>query len=243
MTVDDIKKYRKRDNYSYSFGSFPTFELLRTRPETVEMILAHSDAKEEILDKLNRECDRAGVKMVCSDRHIERARDKENCIVLGVFRKYRCVLKHGVNHVVLVNPGDPGNLGTIIRTCVGFGITNLAVIEPAVDIFHPKFVRASMGAIFQTELECFPCFEQYYRKYGEERENYPFMLKGIHPLGSFSHPKGRAFSLIFGNEAKGLDDGYLNLGKSVVIPHAHTIDSLNLSLATGIGIYEFCKCS
>ncbi len=63
------------------------------------------------------------------------------------------------------------------------------------------------------------------------------MLKVIYPLDTFSHPKGRAFSLIFGNEAKGLGDGYLNLGKSVVIPHAHTIDSLNLSLATGIGIH------
>ncbi len=143
--------------------------------------------------------------------------------------------------MVLVNPSDAGNLGTIIRSCVGFGITNLAMIEPAADIFHPKVVRASMGAVFHMNYEYFSCFDQYLQEYGNEREHYPFMLNGKHALETLKHPKVKAFSLIFGNEASGLDDSYLHIGKSVVISHAHTIDSLNLSLAAGIGMYEFCK--
>lgn len=173
------------------------------------MILVHSEAKAEI------------------------------CIVIGVFRKYYCRLAHNDNRVVLVNPSDAGHLGTIIRSCVGFGVTNLAVIEPAVDIFHPKVVRASMGALFRMRLEYFPSFGRYYQEYGAERENYPFMLDGKYRLGTFEHPENKPYSLIFGNGASGLDAGFQNVGKSVVIPHTHAIDSLNLSLATGIGIYEF----
>ncbi len=240
MRVNDIKKYRKKDIYSYSFGPFPTFELLHTKPEITESVLVHSDATEEIRDKLKQECGKTGVKIIYSDRTVEKVRDKDNCIIVGVFKKYSSILEHNENHVVLVNPSDAGNLGTIIRSCVGFGITNLAVIEPAVDIFHPKVIRASMGAIFKMKIACFPYFHMYDQKYGEERENYPFMLKGEYPLGSFKHPENRAFSLIFGNEARGLDAAFRGLGKSVVIPHTQSIDSLNLSLATGIGIYEFC---
>ena len=241
MTVNEIKKYRKKDTHSYSFGSFPTFELLQARPEVIEMILVHSEAKAEIQDKLKQECQKAGVKIICSDRYIEKVREKDNCIVIGVFKKYPCILDHHENHVVLVNPSDAGNLGTIIRSCVGFGITNLAIIEPAVDIFDPKVIRASMGAIFKLRFEYFSCFDQYYQEYGDERENYPFMLNGKYQLGTLEHPKNKPYSLIFGNEASGLGDGFLDVGKSVVIPHTHAIDSLNLSLATGIGIYEFCK--
>lgn len=241
MTVNEIKKYRKTDACSYSFGSFPTFELLHTRPELIEMILVHSDAKAEIQNKLSQECEKAGVEIVHSDRHIEKVCDKENCLVVGVFEKYHCKLGHKENHVVLVNPRDAGNLGTVIRSCVGFGITNLAIIEPAVDIFHPKVVRASMGALFKMKFEYFSDFNRYFQEYGSERESYPFMLRGKYQLGSFEHPENETFSLIFGNEASGLDASYLNVGKSVVISHTQAIDSLNLSLAAGIGIYEFCK--
>lgn len=241
MKLNEIKKYRKEIAYSYCLGSFPTFELLQTRPEMAEMILLHSNAKAEIQNKLRQECGKAGIKIVYSDRYIEKLRDKENCIVLGVFRKYHCRLEHNANHVVLVNPGDMGNLGTIIRSCVGFGITNLALIEPAADIFHPRAVRASMGALFKIKFEYFPRFDLYYQEYGGERENYPFMLSGKYQLGTFEHPENKPYSLIFGNEASGLEASYLNVGKSVVIPHTPFIDSLNLSLAAGIGIYEFCK--
>ena len=241
MTVNEIKKYRKTAPYSYSFGSFPTFELLQTKPELIEMILVHSDINAEIQNKLDSECEMAGIKIIQSDRHIEKIRDKDNCIVIGVFKKYHCKLNHNDNHVVLVNPSDTGNLGTIIRSCVGFGITNLAIIEPAVDIFHPKVIRASMGAVFKINFEYFSCFSRYDQEYGNDREYYPFMLNGMYRLGTFEHPGNKSYSLIFGNEASGLDDSYLKIGKSVVISHAHSIDSLNLSMAVGIGIYEFGK--
>lgn len=241
MTVNEIKRYRKKDAHSYSFGSFPTLELLQTVPEMAEMVLIHEDAGEQLWRKLKRECERAGVEIIQGGRYVEKIRDKESCIVIGVFRKYQCKLEHHKNHVVLVNPSDTGNLGTIIRSCVGFGITNLAMIEPAVDIFHPKAVRASMGAVFRMKFEYFSGFDQYFHEYGNEREHYPFMVDGTYRLGTFEPRKDQACSLIFGNESSGLDESYSHIGKSVMISHTPKIDSLNLSSAAGIGMYEFFK--
>lgn len=241
MVSSDIKKYNKKYDYSYCMGAFPTFELIQCRPEAADSVYVHSKTSESIRDKITAECQRAGVPVVLNDRVIEKVRDKESCLLLGIFYKYEMWLDHGRNHVVLVNPSDSGNLGTIMRTCVGFGIKDLAVIEPAVDMFSPKTVRASMGAVFHMNVQYFSDFSEYQEQFGEERICYPFMLKGEERLGDFSHPQEKAFSLIFGNEAAGLDDGYLEVGRSVRIAHSEDIDSLNLSLATGIGIYEFTK--
>ena len=56
-----------------------------------------------------------------------------------------------------------GNLGTIIRTIAGLGINDLAIIEPAADIWNPKTLRATMGALFHARHECFPNFEASFR--------------------------------------------------------------------------------
>ena len=66
------------------------------------------------------------------------------------------------------------------------------------------------------------------------------MLKGATALDEI-YPENVPFSLVFGNEGRGLDDDYLEVGKSILIPHSKEIDSLNLSLAVGIGLYEFTK--
>ena len=53
-------------------------------------------------------------------------------------------------HIVLHHPSDSGNLGTILRTALGFGLKNIAIIRPAVDSDDPRVVRASMGAAFRA---------------------------------------------------------------------------------------------
>lgn len=236
-----LVRYHKKGDYSYTLGAFPTFELLKNKPQQAEMVLLHSSVKEDIRKKTALICSAEGIPFVQDDGSIERIREKDSCLVAGVFRKYQEELDQDADHVVLVNPGDCGNLGTIIRSCVGFGIHHLAIIEPAADIFHPKTVRASMGAVFHMKFCCFTDFKEYYQMYGKDRNLYPFMLKGASPLGSFPVREDKAFSLIFGNESSGLPDSFLKVGRSVLIPHSEEIDSLNLSLATGIGIYEFTK--
>ena len=235
------KRYNDKAEYSYCFGPFPTFELIENRPQEAIEVLYHSQTSEAIREKLQRICQDQGIPCEQNDKVIQRIRDKENCLVIGVFKKHESVLSMDRPHVVLVNPSDMGNLGTIIRTAVGFGIPDLAIIRPGAAICHPKTVRASMGSLFRLNFQYFDSFAEYKRAYGEDRKMYPFMLKGSVGLDQLQRDEGELYSLIFGNEATGLPDEFLGEGQSVRIRHTDNIDSLNLSLAAGIAIYEFTR--
>lgn len=58
-----------------------------------------------------------------SDNTINKLAKKDNCFAIAIIKKYTMDLEDA-NHVVLVNPGDMGNMGTIIRTMLGFNYTN-----------------------------------------------------------------------------------------------------------------------
>lgn len=233
------KRYKKDDEVSYALGITLTFELLKYKTEYVTKVYVHSGMKEgDTYDKLRRLCADAGIEIVRTDKIFHVLSQKENCYVIGEFRKFPGQLSREASHIVLVNPSNAGNMGTIMRSALGFGMNQMAIIRPGVDAFDPKVIRASMGAIFSTDFMYFDSFQEYQLQYGE-RELYPFMLqaqKSLHDI----HPSGR-FSLVFGNEATGLPTEFLQIGTSVIIPHSDRIDSLNLPIAASIAMYEATK--
>lgn len=231
-----IKPYKKDVDYSYTLGAFPTFELIGSRPDQVRKVLVDSGFTDQ--DKLGRLCEDNHIPMEFNDKLLTKLSDKENCYVAGVFSKYTCELETDKPHIVLVNPSNMGNLGTIIRTAVGFGIHNIAIITPAADIFHPKTVRSSMGALFKLNFHHYEDFEQYRSRF-PQHEIFTFMLNGERTLNLRDCPKAELYSLVFGNEATGLDDSYLKVGTSIFIPQSPEVDSLNLTIAVGIGAYVF----
>lgn len=235
------KRYRKEDAVSYSLGITLTFELLKFKAEYVNRIFIHSGMKQgETLDKLLLLCKENQIEVVYADKIFNVLSQKENCYVIGEFRKFQGILDKERSHIVLVNPSNAGNMGTIMRSALGFGMNQMAIIRPAVDAFDPKVVRASMGAIFSTDFVYFESFEEYQKQFGE-RELYPFMLDAKRSLHQVK-PQG-TFSLIFGNEATGLPAEFASIGTSVIIPHSDRIDSLNLPIAASIAMYEATKAS
>lgn len=233
------KRYRKNFPVSYALGITLTMELLHFRSATVTRVFVHSEMKQgETLDKLCELCTKANVEIVRTDKIFHVLSQKENCYVIGEFQKFQGVLDANRSHIVLVNPSNAGNMGTIMRSALGFGLNQMAIVRPAVDAFDPKVVRASMGAIFSTEFQYFDDFAEYQEQFGD-REFFPFMLDAKKNLYDIE-PKDK-FSLIFGNEASGLPEEYSGIGTSVVIPHSHQIDSLNLPIAASIAMYEATK--
>lgn len=230
-----FKRYRKDDPVSYSLGITLTFELLRYKTEYVNKVYVHSAMKEgDTYDKLRTICREAGIPILQTDKIFHVLSQKENCYVIGEFRKFPGTLQKDASHIVLVNPSNAGNMGTIMRSALGFELNQMAIVRPAVDAFDPKVVRASMGAIFSTEFQYFDTFEEYQQQFGD-RELYPFMLQAQIKLPQI-HPSG-IYSLIFGNEATGLPGEFLDIGTSVIIPHSDRIDSLNLPIAASIAMY------
>jgi len=231
-----LKKYQKKYDYSYSFGTYPTIDLINHKREALIKVLVKSkhDESEGVNEVLDL-CERLNIPVEVADRAIDKIATKENTYVLGIFKKYESVLDPQANHLVLVEPRNMGNLGTIIRTMLGFDVTNLAIIRPATDIFDPMVVRSTMGAVFQINFEYFESIQEYMAKYSR-RNIYTFMLDGAKDIREvkFEEP----FSMVQGNESKGLPKEFGELGQSIFIPNSDKVDSLNLSVATAIGLWE-----
>ncbi|MBR5712649.1 MAG: TrmH family RNA methyltransferase [Lachnospiraceae bacterium] len=236
--MDVIKPYKRGCGYSYALGAFPTFELLRKRPKSTIGVFVHSTFPEK--ERVEALCEEEGIPVWYNDKAIARLSDKENVFVIGVFRTSEQRLNPENPHVMLVNPSNMGNLGTILRTCLAYGIHDLAIIAPGVDWLNPKVVRASMGAIFSMRIAMYDSFEEYVSfASGVGREYFPFMLNGGFELSPVTCPKPKLFTLVYGNEATGLPAVYAEVGTAIKIPQSDEVDSLNLTIAVGIGLFCF----
>lgn len=233
-----LKPYKKDFSHSYSFGVFPTIELLHHKPQSVISVLLHSKGeRNEGIEKLKALCQKNNIKLEINDGLIEKLAGNEKTYAIGVFKKFESRLEQDKNHLVLDGIRDMGNLGTILRTALGFGICDVAIIKPAADIFDPKVVRSSMGALFQVNFIYFATFAEYQKQFS--RNYYPFMTNGEKKLKDAQFLK--PFSLIFGSESQGLSESFKKIGTSVSIEQTEKVDSLNLSIAVGIGLYESSK--
>ena len=237
--VGKLQLYDKDLDYSYAPGIFPAMECLLHAPEQcLRLLISEKSDRSEGIRKLCELAETHHIRIETADRMLSKLSKKENCFAAAVFRKTEKMLNPDRRHVVLQNPGDAGNLGTILRTALGFGYEDVAIICPAVDSDAPHVVRASMGAMFSLNVHHFESFDAY-REAAGNRQMFPFMLDASVPPGEAVARKGKAFSLIFGNEATGLPEAFSRIGVPVRIPHSGRIDSLNLSVAAAIGMYLF----
>ena len=230
-----VSSYKKENDITYSLGATVTMEYLNVRPDLVEGVIIHPRFdSSDTMSKINDICSSRGIAVEVSEKPFNILSKKGNCFVIGVIRKQKEEIGQGC-HVVLVNPSDAGNMGTIIRTCAGFGITDIAVVPPAVDMYDPKTVRASMGARARVRMELFESFEEYEKRF-PGNHIYPFMLDGSTLLQNTKIES--PFSLVFGNEASGLPQMFQKKGHPIRIEHTNNIDSLNLPTAAGIAVFE-----
>ncbi|MCR5609162.1 MAG: TrmH family RNA methyltransferase, partial [Lachnospiraceae bacterium] len=125
MDLSIYKPYKKDFDFSYTLGAFPTMELIKKRPESVRCVFIHSKYDGSV--DFSEVCRKNNIEVVYNDKIVNRIASKDNCFVIGVFDKFSCELNEKCNHVLLVNPSDMGNLGTIIRTLTGLGIYDLGI--------------------------------------------------------------------------------------------------------------------
>lgn len=232
-----LRRYKKDTPYSYTFGVFPSIELLTHRPEQCTRVLVRSNAERNTgVAKLQQLCDRHDVRIELADKALERIGAPDNAYAVGVFNKYEQELDKETTHVLLDGPRDMGNLGSIMRTMLAFDIRDLAIIRPAAHVFDPKAVRASMGALFQMRVTYWDSFEDYRATY--ERNYYPFIVDA--PTELRDTPVTDApVTLIFGSESNGLDPSFAGVGTPLRIKQSDAIDSLNLASSVAIALYAF----
>lgn len=140
--------------------------------------------------------------------------------------------------VVLENLQDPGNLGTIVRTGEGAGITGVIMSPGTVDIFNPKTIRATMGSIYRVPFlyveDLGAVLKEMHRK---GIHTYAAHLKGDTYYDTFSFREPSAF--LIGNEGNGLSKELADLAENYLkIPMEGCVESLNAAVAAALLMYE-----
>ncbi len=143
--------------------------------------------------------------------------------------------------VVLDRLQDPGNLGTLVRTADAVGAAAVVQIEPGVDLYDPKTLRASMGSLFNLPVIRTGDVAALFRWLAE---------RGVRPVGAGTHagkPWGEGLwqgnvALVLGNEARGLSpDVAAHVHAWAHLPMTGKAESLNVSIAGGVLMYAWLR--
>lgn len=145
-------------------------------------------------------------------------------------------------NIFLENINDPGNLGTIIRIADWFGIKNIFCTNESVDMYNPKVIQASMGAIYRTKVHYVETSKFFSDLKGLNNFNiYGTFLEGNNIYKEKLSSNGL---IIMGSESHGISNTISPLiNKKLFIPNYplmnKTSESLNISTATAIVCSEF----
>lgn len=142
--------------------------------------------------------------------------------------------------VALENISDPGNVGTIIRTCDWFGIKDIIISSNSVDIYNPKVIRSTMGSLFHVNIHI---SENIYGTLKALQKNGKSILcADMNGENIYTTNKEKSSVLVFSNEANGPTDKLLEIADSIIsIPKFGDAESLNVATAAAVIISEFVK--
>ena len=245
-----IRKLRSK-KFRDSIGKF-TIEGINLVSEAIRhqisldfLIISESTIKDnnkEIIDLLDRvNCEI----FTLEDRTFERLAEAEHGVqVIGIISKkafdeslYPPLLKDD-NILILDRLQDPGNMGTVLRTAYAAGYKRVYILKGSADIYSPKVLRASVGAIFNINILLIDDVKTLLELDEIKSRNIVVTV----PSGGIPYYKteiSKRIALVIGNEGKGICDELINISDTrVSIPMNEGIESLNAGIAAAILMYE-----
>lgn len=140
--------------------------------------------------------------------------------------------------MVLEDLQDPGNLGTILRTGEGAGITGVIMSRRTVDLYNPKVIRSTMGSIYRVPFLYAEDLTEILRRLRSAGvHSYAAHLRGERGYDSFSYREPTAF--LIGNEGNGLSADLADAADDYLrIPMEGQVESLNAAVASALLMYE-----
>lgn len=235
-------KERKKDNIFLVEG-------LKMFEEVPEKWIREVYIEETLLDKLDKssevfeKLERTGYEVVSSEVFKKMSDTQTPQGILAIVErpayKFEELLK--IEHplfVVLEDLQDPGNLGTIVRTGEGAGVSAVFMTKNTVDIYNPKTIRATMGSIYRVPLAIVEDVGEAIKALKNAGiQTFAAHLDGKDYYDSFSFKEGTAF--LIGNEGNGLKASTANAADAYLkIPMEGKVESLNAAIATSLLMYE-----
>ncbi len=153
----------------------------------------------------------------------------------GCFAEFyipKAVQKEVSRGLILDRLQDPGNVGTLLRTALAFGITSIFLIEPCCDLWNPKTIRAAKGAQFDLSIQSCRW---------EDIPSLPLFIADMQgeDIATISPPS--SWLLTVSNEASGYSTPERVSPIFVKIPMVGPVESLNVAQAGGILLYEMAR--
>ena len=250
------KKYREQNSLFLAFGHKLCHEAAVTHAPVAHVILSEAYAaahKEEICAEFSAECYRNTPLTVVSEGCFEKittekAPDGVILIIkhLDISKKYNKIdvdnLKDVGRAILLCSIRDPGNLGTILRSAGAFGVSTVILTDDCADVYHPRTVRAAMGAAFRVPtlrvgdaVALTAALQSLGRRVlaAELREN-------AMPIASIGLRGDDVF--VIGNEGQGIPPALSGAcDASVYLPIAEQAESLNAAIAASVILWEQAK--
>lgn len=163
--------------------------------------------------------------------------------ILAVIRmpeySFEELLKEEHTHLlILEGVQDPGNLGTMLRTGEGAGITGVIMSRTTVDLFNPKTIRSTMGSIYRVPFLVAEDLGETLKQLKDKGVAlYAAHLKGTASYDAFDYTKPCGF--LIGNEGNGLTEETAALADTYIrIPMAGKVESLNAAVSAALLMYE-----
>lgn len=142
--------------------------------------------------------------------------------------------------IALDDVQDPGNLGTIIRTIDSAGLKQVIISKGTADCYNPKVVRSTMGAIFRVNvIECDNLVETLNNL---KQNNFKIVITSLKSKKTLYETDLNKKVVVFGNEANGVSKEVEKIAdEKMIIPMLGKSESLNVSVSTGVVIYEYVR--
>jgi len=148
-------------------------------------------------------------------------------------------IRLGNNPLVLVleSVEKPGNLGAVLRTADAAGVDAVIICDPKTDFYNPNVIRSSIGCVFTTQVASATSGETLLWLQSNHITPFSTYLKASRPYHTVDFTKPCA--IVMGTEATGLSDVWIGKDQNlIIIPMQGHIDSMNVSVAAAIIIYE-----
>ena len=142
--------------------------------------------------------------------------------------------------LVIEHLQDPGNLGTIMRTAEGAGVTGILMSDDTVDMYNPKVIRSTMGSVFRVPF----CVTDHLEEDIHFLKNNGVMVYGAHLSGGDFYEKNFSTPCAFliGNEGHGLSEAISKTADDLIrIPMKGKVESLNAAISTAVIAYEVLR--
>lgn len=140
--------------------------------------------------------------------------------------------------LILESIQDPGNLGTMLRTGEGAGITGVIMNKTTVDLFHPKTIRSTMGSIYRMPFMVTENLQETLEELKRKKVTlYAAHLKGEHSYEEEDYTDACGF--LIGNEGNGLSEEIASCADTYIkIPMEGQVESLNAAISATVLMYE-----